>query len=75
MAHDVFISYASPDKPTADPAAPGDGFDAPPLTVAGALNASGAQLTNLNAGNVTAGTLVTARGGTGLGASGAAGIP
>lgn len=43
------------------------------LTVTGALTGNGAGLTNLNAGNIAAGTLGTARGGTGLDAAGAAG--
>jgi len=43
------------------------------LNVTGALTASGASLTNLNAANIATGTLGVARGGTGLSASGAAG--
>ncbi|MCA1620536.1 MAG: hypothetical protein LC795_14755 [Acidobacteria bacterium] len=59
----------------------GNGLFSGNLTVAGALNASGSALTNLNAGNVTTGTLNSARlgvvpaanGGTGLSTAGAAG--
>ncbi|HEY6118348.1 MAG TPA: tail fiber domain-containing protein [Pyrinomonadaceae bacterium] len=43
------------------------------LNVSGALSASGANLTNLNAGNIATGLLPLARGGTGLSSSGAAG--
>lgn len=43
------------------------------LSFSGTLNGSGANLTALNASNITTGTLATARGGTGLSAPGAAG--
>ncbi len=43
------------------------------LTVTGALTANGSGLTNLNAGNIAAGTLGVARGGTGLTSAGASG--
>ncbi|HEY3027986.1 MAG TPA: hypothetical protein VGJ55_17690 [Pyrinomonadaceae bacterium] len=43
------------------------------LTLSGALNGSGSNLTNLNAGNVSSGTLLPARGGTGLDSAGTAG--
>ena len=43
------------------------------LNIVGTLNASGSNLTNLNATNISSGTLPPARGGTGVGASGAAG--
>lgn len=43
------------------------------LSVTGALTASGAALSNLNANNITTGILAVARGGTGMGTPGAAG--
>ncbi len=43
------------------------------VQVPGLLAGSGAGLTSLNAGNISAGTLATARGGTGLSATGATG--
>ncbi len=53
---------------------PADAVSVPgTMTVTGALAANGSGLTNLNASNITTGTLAATRGGTGLAASGAAG--
>ena len=43
------------------------------LSVTGALNANGSSLTNLNASNITSGSLAIARGGTGLSSVGTSG--
>lgn len=43
------------------------------LSVTGALNANGSNLTNLNASNITSGSLAIARGGTGLSSVGTSG--
>lgn len=51
----------------------GNGLFTGNLTFSGALNGNGSALTNLNAGNITVGTLAINRGGTGLSTAGAAG--
>lgn len=69
------------ETPTAKLHVAGNGLLTGNLTVNGALSGNGSGLTNLNAGNITAGTLDNARlgvvstdkGGTGLSAAGAAG--